>query len=240
LLIIPAIDIKGGMCVRLVQGRMEDATVYSDDPAGVARRWESMGAGLIHVVDLDGAVEGGARNLGVVREIAGAINAEVQVGGGIRDEKTAEAYLGMEGVKRIILGTAACKDAGLLKRLASRFPGRVAAGIDAKDGRVAVRGWVEVTDESAAGLAKRLEDSGVSCIIYTDISRDGMLSGPNVEATRVLAAAVSIPVVASGGVASMEDIASYRGVALEGIIVGKALYTGGIALKEAIEAARAL
>ncbi|MBI5827899.1 MAG: 1-(5-phosphoribosyl)-5-[(5-phosphoribosylamino)methylideneamino]imidazole-4-carboxamide isomerase [Deltaproteobacteria bacterium] len=239
MLIIPAIDLKDGRCVRLTQGRMDEETVYSTDPAQIARRWAGLGARLIHLVDLDGAVEGGARNFSAIREIIDSIDVPVQIGGGIRDEKTAKAYLDIERVKRIIIGTAACEDPSLLEALTKRYPGRVAVGIDAKDGMAAIKGWVEVTGEKAVDLAQRLEGRGVACIIYTDISRDGMLKGPNVEATREIAESVIIPVVASGGISSLKDIESYRGVKLEGIIIGKALYSGDIDLKEAIKAAGA-
>lgn len=239
MIIIPAIDIKDGRCVRLTQGRMDAEIVYSNDPSEVAIRWASLGAELIHLVDLDGAVEGNAKNFNVIRKITDAVNVPVQIGGGIRDENIARSYLDMPGVKRIIVGTAAYKDPGLLAGLTKKFPGRVAVGIDAKDGKVAIKGWVEVTGEKAVDLAKRLEGIGVACIIYTDISRDGMLSGPNVEATREMAGSVDIPVVASGGISSRKDIESYNGVPLEGIIVGKALYSGNLGLKEAIEAAKA-
>jgi len=239
-LIIPAIDIKDGRCVRLSQGRMDAVTVYHDDPVEVARKWAAAGAGLIHLVDLDGAVEGKARNFSVVERIAAAVDVPVQVGGGIRDLKTAEKYLSVKGVKRIIIGTAACEDPGLLAALLSRFPGRVAVGIDARDGRVAIKGWVETTDERAVDLARRLAGAGVACIIYTDISRDGMLSGPNVKATKEMAGCVDIPVVASGGISSIDDIRAHRGVNIEGIIIGKALYSGAFTLAEAIAAARGL
>lgn len=239
MLIIPAIDLKQGRCVRLTQGRMDEETVYSTDPARIARGWAGLGASLIHLVDLDGAVEGGARNFSAIREIIDSIDVPVQIGGGIRDEKTARTYLDIERVKRIIIGTAACEDPSLVEALTKRYPGRVAVGIDAKDGMVAIKGWVEVTGEKAVDLARRLEGRGVACIIYTDISRDGMLKGPNVEATREIAESVSIPVVASGGISSIKDIESYRSVRLEGIIIGKALYSGGVDLKEAIKAAGA-
>lgn len=238
MIIIPAIDIKDSRCVRLTQGRMEDETVYSTDPSEVALRWAEAGAELIHLVDLDGAVEGGAKNYEVIKKIASSVDVPVQIGGGIRDSKTAELYLETPGVKRIIIGTAACEDPALLKALTKKYPGRVAVGIDAKDGRVAIKGWVKVTDERAVDLARRLEGAGVACIIYTDISRDGMLMGPNVEATREIADSVSIPVIASGGVTTIRDIEAYRSVKLEGIIIGKALYSGSIDLKEALAAAR--
>lgn len=237
MIIIPAIDIKDGRCVRLTQGRMDAETVYSSDPATVARKWEETGASLIHLVDLDGAVEGNARNYVVIKNIIDSVNCPVQIGGGIRDVKTAELYLSNPKVKRIIIGTAAYENPEFLKSLTKAYPGRVAVGLDAKDGRVAIKGWVTVTDEKAVDLARKLEGAGVACIVYTDISRDGMLTGPNVEATRDMALSVDIPVVASGGMSSLEDIESYKGVPIEGIIIGKALYSGNIDLKEAIAAA---
>lgn len=237
MIIFPAIDIKGGRCVRLTQGRMDAETVYSNEPWEVARKWEALGAEVIHLVDLDGAVEGNAKNLGVIEKITSSVNVPVQIGGGIRDEKTAEAYLSNPKVKRIIIGTAAIENPSLVTALTARYPGRVAVGIDAKDGMVAIKGWVTVTGQKAAELAKKLEGAGVACIIYTDISRDGMLTGPNVAATREMAESVNIPVVASGGISSLKDIESYRGVPLEGIIVGKALYSGNLDLTEAIKTA---
>ncbi|HBG47043.1 MAG TPA: 1-(5-phosphoribosyl)-5-((5-phosphoribosylamino)methylideneamino)imidazole-4-carboxamide isomerase [Deltaproteobacteria bacterium] len=240
MLIFPAIDIKNGRCVRLTQGRMDAETVYSDEPWEVAKRWESEGAEVIHLVDLDGAVEGNARNLPVIKKIIEKTGVPVQIGGGIRDVKTAETYLAIPHVKRIIIGTAAYENPAFVNTLTRKYPGRVAVGIDAKDGKVAIKGWVTVTSERATDLARKLEGAGVASIIYTDISKDGMLAGPNVEATREMAESVSIPVVASGGISSLKDIESYRGVALEGMIIGKALYAGNIRLKEAIKAAKGL
>ncbi len=237
MLIIPAIDIKNKRCVRLTQGRMDEETLYSNDPSEVARKWESQGAGLIHLVDLDGAVEGSAKNFEVIKKITESIKVPVQIGGGIRDVKTAGAYLEMEGVKRIIIGTVACENPRLLSDLTKRYPGRIAVGIDAKGGRVAIKGWETVTGVRAVDLAKRLEGEGISCIIFTDISRDGMLGGPNVEATREIAESVRVPVIASGGISSKKDIESYKNVRLEGIIVGKALYSGDLDLREAIAVA---
>lgn len=239
MLIIPAIDIKDGKCVRLTQGRMDEETVYYEDPVEVAVKWAAEGAGLIHLVDLNGAVEGAAKNRPVIERIVDSVEVPVQIGGGIRDMATAEAYLSIDRVKRIIIGTAAYKDPEFLKAAAAKYPGRVAVGIDAKDGLVAVEGWVEVTEEKAVDLARRLQGVGVACIIYTDISRDGTLTGPNVEATREMAESVDIPVVASGGISSVEDISAYRDVPIEGIIVGKALYSGSVALPDAIKAAGA-
>jgi phosphoribosylformimino-5-aminoimidazole carboxamide ribotide isomerase len=216
---------------------MDSETLYSDDPVEVARRWEAAGAEIIHLVDLDGAVEGSAKNFGVIKDIIGAIRVPVQIGGGIRDILTAGSYLGMDRVKRIIIGTVAYENPALLKELVRLYPGRIAVGIDAKDGNVAIKGWETVTDLKAVTLAKRLEGEGIACIIFTDISRDGTLSGPNVQATKEIAESVKIPVIASGGISSIKDIESYKGTGIQGIIVGKALYAGNIDLKEAISAA---
>ncbi|MFQ5586977.1 MAG: 1-(5-phosphoribosyl)-5-[(5-phosphoribosylamino)methylideneamino] imidazole-4-carboxamide isomerase, partial [Thermodesulfobacteriota bacterium] len=189
MLVIPAIDIKDGRCVRLKQGRMDDETVYSDDPVEVALRWEREGARLIHLVDLDGAVEGLTKNRETIRGIIDAITVEVQIGGGIRERGAVSTYLKEPRVRRVIIGTAAYADPGLLEQLCGEFPGRIAVGIDARDGQVAIKGWIEITNERAIDMARRLEGVGVACIIYTDISRDGMLVGPNVEATREMAEA---------------------------------------------------
>jgi len=238
--IFPAIDIKNGKCVRLTQGRMQDETVYSDEPWEMAKKWEANGASIIHLVDLDGAVEGNAKNLPVIKKIINSIKVQVQIGGGIRDIKTAETYLAMPRVKRVIIGTAAYENPALVNTLTRKYPGRVAVGVDAKDGKVAIKGWVTVTSEKAVDLARNLEGAGVSCIIYTDISKDGMMAGPNIEATREMTESVNIPVVASGGISSVADIESYRGVRLEGMIIGKALYTGKLDLNEAIRTASSL
>ncbi len=237
MLIIPAVDIKDGKCVRLSQGRFDAVTVYSDDPVEAALKWEGLGARLIHIVDLDGAISGRPVNRGVVLKICAALRVQVQVGGGIRDEAAADAYLSISNVRRVIAGTAAVEDPALLGRLAAGHPGRIAVGIDAKDGRAAVKGWLKVTGERAVDLAKRLEDAGVSAIIYTDISRDGMLTGPNVEATAEMASSVGIPVIASGGVSSIRDIEALRRASVEGVIIGKALYSGALSLKDALDAA---
>jgi phosphoribosylformimino-5-aminoimidazole carboxamide ribotide isomerase len=246
LIIIPAVDIKEGRCVRLEQGRLDSETVYADDPVWVARRWESLGAQLIHIVDLDAAVEGRPVNFDVIKRILTTVNVPVQIGGGMRDTGSAEKYLsfdfdGARGVKRIIIGTAAYEDPELVKALTKKYPGRVAIGIDANEGKVAIRGWVTVTDEDAVDLARKFEGMGVACIIYTDISRDGMLSGPNLKAIGEMAGAVDIPVVASGGVSSIDDIESLKDIGpkgLEGVIIGKALYSGDIDLSEAIRISR--
>ena len=240
MLIIPAIDIKGGKCVRLTQGKMNAETVYSENPVEIAKRWEESGAKLIHLVDLDGAIEGIPKNQETIKKIIQSIKTPVEVGGGIRDLKVIQDYLGMKGVQRVIIGTIAQENPEFTEKVCKMFPKSIAVGIDAKDGIVATRGWVKVTQEKAILLAKRLEGLGVSCIIYTDIARDGMLSGPNVKATKEIVHSVNIPVVASGGMSSVKDIESFKGVALEGIIIGKALYTGDIDLKQAIEVAEAV
>ncbi len=240
MIIIPAIDLKGGKAVRLEQGEMDRDTVYSDSPAEMAMKWEEGGAALIHLVDLDGAIDGKPANLSVIEEIVETVQTPVEIGGGIRDRATAEAYLKMAAVERIILGTIAHEDPDFVKGLAGEHPGRIAVGIDAKGGFVATKGWVNVTDVRATDLAKSFEDAGVACIIYTDIARDGMLVGPNVEATIDLAASIDIPVIASGGVGSIDCIRALnkaqheRKVHLEGVIVGKALYSGAIDLRRAI------
>ena len=242
MIIIPAIDIKGGRCVRLRQGVMADETVYADDPTEVARRWEREGAELIHLVDIDGAIDGQDTNFSVVEEISKAVSVPLEIGGGIRDRAIAERYLSINSMRQIILGTVALEKPEFVSELAAENPGRIAVGIDAKDGMVAVKGWVDVTDVSATELAKELTGAGVSAIIYTDISRDGMLTGPNIEATVDLAAEIDIPVIASGGMAKLADVEAYkraseeRSVELLGIIVGRALYTGDIDLPEAISA----
>ncbi len=240
MLVIAAIDLKGGQCVRLTQGDMNNVTVFADDPVEMAKRWEAEGARLIHVVDLDGAIEGSAKNFEAVKRIVESVNVPVQIGGGIRNLEVAEKYLALAGLKQVILGTAAIKDPDFLVELIKRHPRRVAVGIDAKDGLVAIKGWVEVTDMKAVDLARRLEGVGVACIIYTDIARDGMMKGPNVEATAELADSVTIPVIASGGISSISDVERYRKTAVEGVLIGRALYTGDIDLAEAIRVADAL
>lgn len=234
MLIIPAIDLKDGKCVRLFQGRADQVTVFSDDPVEVGLKWQGLGARLIHVVDLDGAFSGNQKNLEVIRRIKKVISVEIEVGGGIRDMERIETLLEM-GINRVILGTIAMEKPELMKEACKRFPGRIIAGIDAKDGLVAIKGWVELTGMKAIDLAMRMHDIGVWGIIYTDISRDGTMIGPNIDAMREMVEAVNVPVIASGGISSMEDIkrlASIRG--LYGAITGKALYAGAIDLKEAI------
>ena len=238
MLIIPAIDIKQGRCVRLCQGVMSEETEYSKDPSDVAERWANEGAKIIHIVDLDAAIEGTPKNLLTIEKIASSIAVPLQIGGGIRNEKTAERYLDIKGVMRVILGTLALSEPKTVESLARRYPGRIAIGIDAKDGFVAIKGWVEVTKIVAIDLAVKLAGMGVAAIIYTDISRDGMLNGPNVEATKKLVDTIKIPVIASGGVSGINDIRALKEIKAAGVIVGKALYSGAVDLKEAIKAAR--
>jgi phosphoribosylformimino-5-aminoimidazole carboxamide ribotide isomerase len=236
MIVIPAIDLKEGKCVRLLQGRMEDATVYSDNPCETAKSFEALGAELIHVVDLDGAFAGEPRNLESIKSILSCLHIPIEVGGGIRDLSTIGRLLGL-GVSRVVLGTAALEVPGLVVLACKKHPGQVVAGIDAKDGMVAVRGWGSVSGVKAEDLAKKMEDAGVRAIIYTDISRDGMLTGHNIEATMNLASHVTIPVIASGGVKDLDDIRALMDVerfGIEGVITGKAVYTGALDLKEAI------
>ncbi|MCS6891369.1 MAG: 1-(5-phosphoribosyl)-5-[(5-phosphoribosylamino)methylideneamino]imidazole-4-carboxamide isomerase [Rhodovarius sp.] len=225
----PAIDLKAGQVVRLRRGEMAQATVYSADPAAQARRFAAAGFTWLHVVDLDGAFAGRPANAEAVRAILAATGLAVQLGGGIRSLATAEAWLAA-GVRRIILGSVAVKDPALVRAACRAFPGQVVVGIDARGGRVATEGWAEMSDIPALELARRVEDAGVAAIIFTDIDRDGMLAGVNLEATRALAAAVRVPVIASGGVASIEELAALRAApeGIAGAILGRALYDGRI------------
>ena len=244
--LIPAIDLLGGRCVRLAQGRYDAATVYDDDPAAVAARFAAQardaGGALawLHVVDLDGARSGAPANRAAVEAVlAAAGNARVELGGGLRSLAAVEAWLGL-GVARVVLGTAALRDPALVREAARRFPGRVAVGIDARDGRVAVSGWLETSETDAVALARRFEDAGVAALVHTDIARDGMGTGPNLEATAVLAESVSVPVIASGGVGSEDDVRAARALAprgVAGLIVGRALYTGAVDLGRALRIA---
>ena len=240
MIVIPAIDLKDGKCVRLEQGLMERDTVYSDDPAATARRWQIEGGELLHIVDLDGAFAGVPKNRAAIEAIIKAIDIPAQLGGGIRDLQTIEAYLAL-GLSRVIIGTAAQRTPQLVSDACRRFPGQIVVGIDAKNGMVAVQGWAEVTGITAAELAKRFAGDGVAAIIYTDIARDGMLQGPNLEATRALAEAAGIPVIASGGVSSLKDIENLLAIekyGVTGVITGKAIYSGALNLREAVSIAK--
>jgi len=236
MIVIPAIDLKNGKCVRLEQGLMERDTVYSEDPAATAHRWQEEGGELLHIVDLDGAFAGVPKNRTAIEAIVKAIDIPAQLGGGIRDLATIEAYLSL-GLSRVIIGTAAQRNPQLVTEACRRFPGRIVVGIDAKNGMVAVQGWAEVTDITAVELAKKFAGDGVAAIIYTDIARDGMLQGPNLDATRALAEAVGIPVIASGGVSSLKDIENLLAIeqfGVTGVITGKAIYSGLLSLREAV------
>jgi phosphoribosylformimino-5-aminoimidazole carboxamide ribotide isomerase len=235
MLVIPAIDLKDGHCVRLLQGKKESVTTYSNDPANTAKRWESYGARLLHIVDLDGAFTGSQKNLQAIMKIRQSVKIALQVGGGIRNIGNV-MNLFSAGIDRIIIGTAAIEDPEFLTYACNKYPGKVLIGIDAMNGMVAIKGWEEVTSVKAKELAKRLEMVGVSGIIYTDISRDGMLSGPNIEATGEMVESVTIPVIASGGVSCLEDIKKLMKVKkLWGVITGKAIYSGALDLKEAMK-----
>lgn len=235
MIVIPAIDLKDGKCVRLLQGKKDEVTVYSDDPAEMAKQWVDLGARLLHVVDLDGAFSGEQKNIEKIREIRKAIQIPMQLGGGIRDIARIEQLADI-GVDRMILGTSAAKDPDMVARACEKFEGRVLVGIDAKDGKVAVKGWVEVTELDAIKFAKDMESAGASGIIYTDISRDGMMTGPNIDAMAKMVKSVNINVIASGGVSKLEDIENLMQIKdLWGVITGKALYSGAMDLRSAIE-----
>ncbi len=236
MLIIPAVDIKNGQCVRLAQGDFERVTIYAEHPEDMAQVWVQKGAKRLHLVDLDGSVDGMPRNASIILDIANSVSVPIQVGGGIRNMETIKHYL-ENGVSSVILGTAAIQDEKFVKTAAEKYPGKIILGIDALGGQVAVRGWTEKTAENALELARRYEYYGIHAIVYTDIARDGMETGVNVEQTRSLAKTVSIPVIASGGVATIADIEallSVKDCSFYGVIVGRALYTGAIELEDAI------
>jgi phosphoribosylformimino-5-aminoimidazole carboxamide ribotide isomerase len=239
MILYPAIDLKDGKAVRLLRGDMDKATVFNDDPAAQARAFVAAGCRWLHLVDLNGAFAGQPVNGAAVEAILAACPVPAQLGGGIRDMATIEGWLA-KGVARVILGTVAVENPDLVREAARAFPGKVAVGIDAKGGMVATRGWAEVTDVEATDLARRFEDAGVAAIIYTDIARDGAMQGPNIPATAALARAVSIPVIASGGVASLDDLVALRNTGvIAGAISGRALYDGAIDLREALAALEA-
>lgn len=237
MLIIPAIDLKDGRCVRLRQGDMAAETVYSDDVQAVARNWQESGARIIHVVDLNGAVDGEPRNLPQIEAVKKAVNVDIQVGGGIRTIETVRRYL-HAGVSRVVLGTAALTDRAFLEQACREFPRRILLGLDARGGNVAVKGWTTVSDVRAVDLLRELSGCAIGAVIYTDIARDGMLSGPNIPALEEVVATSSFPVIASGGISRIEDLLAVRslGPQVEGAIVGKALYDGNLNYRAALEA----
>jgi len=236
MILFPAIDLKGGKCVRLLRGDMDAATTFNEDPADQARKFEAAACRWIHVVDLDGAFAGAPVNAPAVRAILGAVKVPVQLGGGIRDAAGIAAWLDA-GIARVILGTVALRNPDLVKQACRDWPGRIVVGIDARGGRVAVEGWAETSDVRAVDLAKKFADAGVAAIVYTDIERDGAMGGPNVEATAALAKASGIPVIASGGVSSLDDLRALKahaGDGIVGVISGRALYDGRIDLGQAV------
>ena len=241
MILFPAIDLKNGEAVRLEQGDMARATIFHRDPAEQARVFAAQGFEYLHIVDLDGAFAGKPMNAAAVERILAVVKIPLQLGGGIRDRATIDAWLD-KGVRRVIIGTAAVRDPALVKAAASAYPGRIAVGLDARDGAVAVEGWAETSEISALDIARRFEDAGVAAIIYTDIARDGMLRGLNLDATIALAEAVSIPVIASGGLASIDDVRALltpRAQKLEGAVVGRALYDGRLDAAAALQLVRA-
>ena len=240
MIVIPAIDIKGGLCVRLRQGRMSEETVFSEVPEEMAVKWFQLGAERLHIIDLDGAARGRPVNSETIKRIAGAVPIPLELGGGIRDMDSLEASFDM-GITYGILGTVAYKDPEFVLKACETYPGRIILGIDARNERVAVEGWTEEVDSNPVELARRFEASGADSIIYTDIHRDGMRTGPNVDSTKALARAVKIPVIASGGISGISDVIEISGLAEDGVIgmiTGRALYDGSLDLSEAIEACR--
>jgi phosphoribosylformimino-5-aminoimidazole carboxamide ribotide isomerase len=236
MIIIPAIDVRGGRCVRLFQGRFDAETVYGDNPAAMAERWQAEGAQRLHVVDLDGAADGAPRNREAIAAILKAARIPVQVGGGIRDAGAIEDYVAL-GADRVVLGTRAALDPPFLRDVCARFPGKVVVAIDARDGRVAIRGWLEATDRDALDVAREASSAGAASILYTDIRRDGTQEGPNVDALAAVAAATPTPVIASGGVSTPEHVRSLARIkGIEAAIVGQALYKGALSLRDAMAA----
>jgi phosphoribosylformimino-5-aminoimidazole carboxamide ribotide isomerase len=240
MLIIPAVDIKGGRCVRLLQGREDSETIFSDDPSAMAARWEAEGAELLHVIDLDGAFRKTPQNVEAIKGIVDRIRIPLQLGGGIRSMETISMFLGM-GVSRVILGTEAIRNPGLVEQACHAFPGKIMVGIDARNGMVAIEGWTETTKQRAIDVARDFDRHRLAGIIFTDIHKDGMQTGPNIEETKRLAEAVSTPVIASGGVADIKDIRALvplERLGVEGVITGKALYAGTLNLIQAVQVAR--
>lgn len=237
MLIIPAVDIKGGRCVRLLQGREDSATVFGDDPAAMAARWEAEGAQLLHVVDLDGAFRKSPQNLEAIERIVDSVDIPIQLGGGIRNMETVSMFLNL-GVKRVIIGTEAIRNPGLVEQACMAFPDRIIVGIDAREGMVAIEGWTETTGREAIEVARSFDGLGLAGIVFTDIHKDGMQSGPNIKETKRLAESVSTPIIASGGVNDINDIralAEIEAAGVVGVITGRALYEGTLVLKHALE-----
>jgi phosphoribosylformimino-5-aminoimidazole carboxamide ribotide isomerase len=232
-LILPAIDIRGGQCVRLRQGDYAQETIYSNDPAAVARTWVDQGATFLHIVDLDGAKEGHPVNQESIQKIVQTAGVPCQLGGGLRTEQHVAEALSW-GLQRVVIGTKAVSDPAWLKGISERFPGQIALGIDARDGRVAIEGWLEVSNRPAAELAQLCADWPLAALVYTDISRDGMLAGPNLEALAEISKAVTLPVIASGGITTLDDLRRLAELNLAGCIIGRALYEGRLRLPEAI------
>jgi phosphoribosylformimino-5-aminoimidazole carboxamide ribotide isomerase len=240
MLIIPAVDIKKGRCVRLLQGREDSETVFSDDPSAMAARWEGEGAELVHVIDLDGAFSKGPQNVEAVKRILDRVDIPIQLGGGIRSMETISTYLDL-GVGRVILGTEAIRNPSLVEQACKAFPNRIMVGIDARKGMVAIEGWTQTTEQKAVEMAIGIEGLGLAGIIFTDINKDGMQTGPNIEETKRMAESVSTPIIASGGVGNINDIkalAKLEPLGVVGIITGRALYDGRLDLKQALEVAR--
>lgn len=240
MLIIPAVDIKGGRCVRLLQGREGSETIFSDDPSAMAARWEAEGAELLHVVDLDGAFRKSPQNVDAIKRILDRVHIPVQLGGGIRSIETISMFLDL-GVSRVILGTEAIRNPLLVEQACHAFPGKIMVGIDVRNGMVAIEGWTQTTEQRSIEVAKGFENHGLAGIIFTDIHKDGMQTGPNIAQTERLAESVSIPIIASGGVSDIKDIRALLPlgrVGVQGVITGKALYAGTLNLKQALEVAR--
>jgi phosphoribosylformimino-5-aminoimidazole carboxamide ribotide isomerase len=239
MLIIPAVDIKGGRCVRLLQGREDSETVFGNDPSAMAARWEAEGAQLLHVVDLDGAFKKSPQNVEAVQRIAESVTIPIQLGGGIRNMETVSMFLNL-GVERVIIGTEAIRNPTLVEEACQAFPGRIIAGIDAREGMVAIEGWTETTEREAIEVARSFDELGLAGIVFTDIHKDGMQSGPNIKETERLAQSVSTPIIASGGVNDINDIkalAAIESAGVVGVITGRALYEGTLVLKDALEVA---
>lgn len=234
MVIFPAIDIKNGKCVRLLQGRAEDETIYGNDPVEMALSWEKQGGEYLHVVDLDGAFDGQSPNEETVKSMAKAVSIPIQLGGGIRSMDKIQRLLEDYGIQRVILGTAAIENTELLQRAVDKFGERIVVGIDASKGKAAIKGWVQKTDISAVDLGRRVKDIGVNTVIYTDISKDGMLSGPNKQETKEMIDKTGLNIIASGGITDLDDLRQMKGIGAAGAIVGKALYTGAIRLSDAL------